>query len=299
MAQTSWPFHNGTTGTPVLEDEWSIMARTWAGSGVIGTPGDASLQVYADSSGRQVFVRSGRAGVRGHFYDNDADVALAIGANTSGNPRIDRVVLRLDPSADSAVLAVRQGTAAAVPSAPTLTTTDTGTYEVTLAQVYVANGAAVIAAGNVTDERVYLLPAPMLAVSARRPLSPAVGQAILETDTGAWRMWNGSAWVDVADPTSRAGIVPIGSVVAYGGTSAPTGWHLCDGSAHGSAALATVLGSANTPDLRSRFILGTNPGTHEKGTIGPGGSAQTWDGGMIPPVEVQAFYVLTYIIRKA
>lgn len=55
---------------------------------------------------------------------------------------------------------------------------------------------------------------------------------------------------------------PIGTIVAYAGATAPTGWHLCDGSAHGSAALQAVLtlgGHASptlTPNLRDRFILG-------------------------------------------
>lgn len=50
--------------------------------------------------------------------------------------------------------------------------------------------------------------------------------------------------------------MPVGAIVAFGGSVAPAGWHLCDGSAHGSSALQSVIGSANTPDLRSRFIVG-------------------------------------------
>lgn len=56
--------------------------------------------------------------------------------------------------------------------------------------------------------------------------------------------------------TAIAGAVPIGAIVAYGGSVAPAGWHLCDGTAHGSAALQAVLGSAVTPNLRDRFIVG-------------------------------------------
>lgn len=53
---------------------------------------------------------------------------------------------------------------------------------------------------------------------------------------------------------------PVGMIVAYGGTAAPTGWKLCDGSAHGqgsNSAIQTVLGSANVPDLRNRFVVST------------------------------------------
>lgn len=62
--------------------------------------------------------------------------------------------------------------------------------------------------------------------------------------------------------------VPVGSIVAYGGATAPVGWHLCDGSAHGSTALQAVLGSANAPDLRARFIVGAGSGYALKATGG-------------------------------
>jgi len=51
---------------------------------------------------------------------------------------------------------------------------------------------------------------------------------------------------------------PVGTIVAFGGSAAPAGWHLCDGSAHGSAALQAVIGSASAPDLRDRFLVGAS-----------------------------------------
>lgn len=61
---------------------------------------------------------------------------------------------------------------------------------------------------------------------------------------------------DLDEAAALAAAVPIGAIIAYGGATAPSSWHLCDGSAHGSSALQTVLGSANTPDLRNRFVVG-------------------------------------------
>jgi len=65
------------------------------------------------------------------------------------------------------------------------------------------------------------------------------------------------------------GGTPVGSIVAYGGTAAPTGWLLCDGSAVSRtiyddlfAILGTTYGAGdgsttfNLPDLRQRFPLG-------------------------------------------
>lgn len=54
-------------------------------------------------------------------------------------------------------------------------------------------------------------------------------------------------YVDVA--------MPIGSIIAYGGSSAPEGWHLCDGSEHNSPALELIIGSAFSPDLQDRFVI--------------------------------------------
>ena len=49
--------------------------------------------------------------------------------------------------------------------------------------------------------------------------------------------------------------MPLGAIIMYPGVAAPTGWHLCDGTAHGSSALQALIGSANTPDFRDRFIV--------------------------------------------
>ena len=49
---------------------------------------------------------------------------------------------------------------------------------------------------------------------------------------------------------------PVGVIVAYAGSTAPQGWHLCNGTAHNSAALQAVIGSANTPNLLDRFVVG-------------------------------------------
>lgn len=70
------------------------------------------------------------------------------------------------------------------------------------------------------------------------------------------------------DPT-LAGVVPIGALVSYGGSSAPSGWLLCFGQAVGRATYSDLFaaigvtfgpgdGSStfNVPDLRGRAVFG-------------------------------------------
>lgn len=152
MAETSFPFDAGS-GSSITEDHWSKMGRLWLPSGVIG--GELlDLQVFGDSTGPQVKVRTGRGWVEGHFYESDAEKILPIAANASGNPRVDRAVLRLDKTANAVATAIVQGTPAASPVAPALTQT-ASIWEVPLAQVAVANGFATITAANVTEDRVF------------------------------------------------------------------------------------------------------------------------------------------------
>lgn len=79
-----------------------------------------------------------------------------------------------------------------------------------------------------------------------------------DSGTASWKVLMEQADVDAAIVTAT----PVGAIMAYGGSAAPAGWHLCNGTAHNSAALQTVLtlgGHSNphlTPDLRDRFILG-------------------------------------------
>lgn len=57
-----------------------------------------------------------------------------------------------------------------------------------------------------------------------------------------------------SDVTNR--LVPVGTVVAYAGATAPTGWLLCNGtSTTGYPSLAALVG-ATTPDFRGRTLVG-------------------------------------------
>jgi hypothetical protein len=147
MAQKGWPFENIDTS----ETEFSLWARN-IGEGVINDKG-LELEPYADGSGMNVKVKTGQVLIRGHYYENTTEVTLTIAVADPSLPRIDRVVLRLDPSANTVALAVLTGTPNASPSAPALTQSESAVYELPLATVAVSAAAVVISAGNVTSER--------------------------------------------------------------------------------------------------------------------------------------------------
>ena len=63
--------------------------------------------------------------------------------------------------------------------------------------------------------------------------------------------------------------LPVGTIVAYGGTSAPSGWQICNGATPVTTALQTLLGGAGqtVPDLRNRFIIGAGS-SYSRGDTG-------------------------------
>lgn len=148
MAQSSFPFE----GIDTTETQFSHLFRTLQ-DGVNGTYGGTELQVGA-GTGLAVDVSAGQAMVRGHFYESTATESLALTTADATNPRLDRIVLRLDPVANSIILAVKTGTPAGSPVAPSLVQTDAGTWEMALATVLVPATAGV--PSTITDEREFM-----------------------------------------------------------------------------------------------------------------------------------------------
>lgn len=146
------PFSAGD-GANVTEAMWAQMAEFWRMTGVISQASN-EFEVYGDSSGMQVKVKTGKCWIKGHYGSLTSEETLAIAAADPTNGRIDRVVLQLDWTNNVINLDVLTGTAAASPSAPTLTQSSSK-WEISLAQVAVAAAASTIAAGNVTDERLF------------------------------------------------------------------------------------------------------------------------------------------------
>lgn len=189
MAQSAWPFEDQNT----TEVQYSDLFRRIQNSGVAGDPSTSDLRPFGDSSGMVVKVPAGFAIVRGHAYFSNATETLTVTA-AAANPRIDIVVLELNPTANETVLKMVNGTPAVSPVAPTLTQTTDGIFEMPLATVSVPANATTISAGNVVANRPFLGTQFGRWTSTTRPASPIVGTAGLNTTTGQPEFWNGTAW---------------------------------------------------------------------------------------------------------
>ncbi|MFS0822181.1 hypothetical protein [Bacillus sp. 1P02SD] len=153
MTQRYFPFDSGAGGN-ITEVQWTKMAQHWLKTGVIKDYLN-ELQVYAVSSGMEIFVKSGAAWIKGHYYENDEEIVLAIGQDDAVNPRIDRVILRLDWISNTIGLAVLQGVTSVNPEPPALTQ-NSARWEIPLAQVRVNANISSIDFNDVVGERAFV-----------------------------------------------------------------------------------------------------------------------------------------------
>ncbi|MCL4389827.1 MAG: hypothetical protein M1484_04480 [Patescibacteria group bacterium] len=138
-------------------------------SGVLDTTGTQFKAQAQASPDMTALINVGRAyilnsGGNGYPIYMDASSNVTFGANSSGNPRIDSVILYIDlsasPNADSsnvAKLAVVQGTPGASPNPPNTSQIQAAIGAsnpyIILANVTVASGAVQITNGNIADVR--------------------------------------------------------------------------------------------------------------------------------------------------
>lgn len=203
MTWTAYPFDNQDT----TESQYSLLFRELQDSGVIGSYGDTTLQVTANSSAMAVFIQIGSALLRGFKVDNDAVYTVAINA-AGATIRYDAIILRLDPSLDS-IVPVYVPNAGAV---PTLTTTETGIYELLLAIVTVNPGSVTVASTAVADMRQFVRRRISVAKSTNRPSSPRAYDKNIAPDKGGR--------TEIYDPT--AGWVTRDTVFWGSGAAFPT-----------------------------------------------------------------------------
>lgn len=242
----------------------SIWTEGILGSGsfqvIPSVPSAMSVQVAAGvavvTGDNQVF--QGKYLCREQATTSNVAITAAPGSGT----RHDLVVLQVrDPNAtgpagDDAIITVVTGVASGTPVDPAVPAS-----ALVLARVRVPSGTGSITAGLIDDLRV-------LAKDAYNTLPDnSVSSSML------------------ASSVSQA-LAPTGSIMAFGGTVAPSGWLLCDGTAYTTAAypaLSAVLGSQynnsagqaspaagsfRVPILNGRVAVGRDTGQTEFDALG-------------------------------
>lgn len=152
-------YHDGTAlndalNSPYSAEEFSDLLEILNGP-VMGTyvlPGQLNGLAVTAGAGRDVNVATGRAFLKGHWYENDAIVNLSLSTNTSGLPRWDRVILQINLTTGTPSLKVIEGGYAVLPSVPALAPVE-NVVQMSLARIYIPNGYAAVSAYYVHDER--------------------------------------------------------------------------------------------------------------------------------------------------
>lgn len=198
MAQSYGPFSSGA-GFSFGETGWSSLIGGAIPDGVIKHVSALvelnKLAVTATNTILGVHVASGRAAIRGHWYENDASTNVLVAAADATNPRIDYIVLELDRAADTITLKAVTGTPAGSPVAPALTR-NASVWQIPLAQVRVEAATALIAADKVTDSRLYAQSVRMQKATAAG--GDTCGTTIEDMPDMAITMWTDGGDVEVS-----------------------------------------------------------------------------------------------------
>ena len=101
-------------------------------------------------------------------------------------------------------------------------------------------------------------------------LTPTEGMLVFDTEVKSYFFFGNGAWVELAASNSE---VPVGTILAYGASTLPSGYLACDGSAVSNAStyadLFATIGTTwggdgtpnfNLPDFRGRFPRGWDNG---------------------------------------
>jgi hypothetical protein len=197
VAITSYPFENGDTS----ESQFSRLFVELQDSGVAASSGSNALQVTANGTDLTLSIAAGFAVVRGHALDSSATETRTLAAAES-NPRIDRVILRLDPVSNLITIEVLKGSPSVDPQPQGLVQTETGIYELLLADVTVPAAALAISPTDVVDKRTYVGGRVGAWSTSTRPTAPRKGTSLgLNVTTGLYEFWDGSAWKPLVDST--------------------------------------------------------------------------------------------------
>ncbi len=156
MAEESYFFGGPEGAVPEYnQSDLSGFFKRLLSDGVFPDIANELEVVETDPTALAIRINTGEGFIQGFGYRNKSYLTKSLAAADPTNPRIDRIVLRLDTTTNFKISAeVLTGTPAGSPAAPALTQTSS-IYEISLAQVLVGNGATSVNNSKITDERTF------------------------------------------------------------------------------------------------------------------------------------------------
>ena len=142
---------NGQYDRTYKAEQFAEYFSAFIGNGVYITPA-SQLKVIPVGNELAIYISVGNAYINGYFYTNDDKIYRKLSNPNGVNPRIDRVVLRLNFKTRKISVDILEGTAASNPSAKGITRSQ-DVYELALADVYIASNAITVTEANITDLR--------------------------------------------------------------------------------------------------------------------------------------------------
>lgn len=279
---------------PCTTDNLGRMFASFLSDGYISGYGSELEVVQATPISMNVMVLDGRARILGRHYNQTATTGykLPISPNTTGSTRIDRVVLRLDIGTTHQISArVVEGTT----TAPALTRNAT-VWEISLARIQVASGAATITDSVIIDERNDFTVCGIAGMKPFKFSETVVNANLPLAGFKAVNIGTPSAAGDAANLTyfntklsgGKFGPAPT-MILPWIGTTPPAGWLLCNGQSLSASTYPALFaqigytfggssGNFSLPNLSGRMSIGA---TSSLGTLS-GAKTVTLDTTMIP-----------------
>lgn len=185
-----------------MRDLFAHIFTNYSSEGFVVPEYEDELLVHSNSpDDLTVLIEAGSAFVCGRIYELTDTEELAISSNVSGNPRLDRVILRITYATQTTRIVILEGTPGAVPALPTLTQ-DAATYEISLANVWVAAGTSAISEEEIHDERLFLFTCETLNKSFGSP------NEVVNSELMAFRIYAPSKWLRIGTQTGTSNAAP-------------------------------------------------------------------------------------------
>ena len=143
---------NGEYDRVYLAEHFARYFASFIGNGIFGGKSNELMVREKEPASMSIRVLSGQAWIDGYWYENDGEHSLTIDVADGVLHRIDSIVVRWIHAERTIRLAVRKGTAATNPSAPSVQRND-DFYELKLADISVRAGTTKITQANITDKR--------------------------------------------------------------------------------------------------------------------------------------------------